>query len=477
MGPRIKKEEESEANLAALKLEADRPENLGPPSHISKKSGRIVLDYVLLLTIKHIIKSRKGNNIQVKTESEGYPANPFPPYKNSRSTSPELLFNDDHEVKKEEDQEAKPKVESMQGLKSQEQAPSIEEEKPIVVKTERKLRIKKEETMTFSLDVMRSRFERKAISLGPYPIERNEVVNGGLITREFISKVYGGNMREAYPTMAPAKLAIHGFNHLFFLSDSFQPQAPKGPGEPGLFISVGTEDGIGDLGVRKVLVRVSRKTPAKWQYRGEYHIDQSKSLTADEWRAQTPALRNMWARELGLPSCGWGAQTRARIYIRKTYEREPLENEWKGIVAEGLDKTITPEEIALALTKGEETLTVFTMKCVGYDTRFQKHLIKEWERWTPPPKAPQQKKEGAGGGGGGGKKKSGKKAQQSERPPKRRKVSHSSESNSDDQSDVVNYRPRMEKQMKWESEDGSGEGKALVRLQPYTIPISPPGYL
>ena len=72
---------------------------------------------------------------------------------------------------------------------------------------------------------------------------------------------------------------------------------------------------------------------------------------------------------------------------------------------------------------------------------------------------------GCRGGGGGGKKKSGKKAQQSERPPKRRKVSDSSESNSDDQSDVVNYRPRMEKQMKWESEDGSGEGKALARTR------------
>ncbi|CAA7269167.1 unnamed protein product [Cyclocybe aegerita] len=58
----------------------------------------------------------------------------------------------------------------------------------------------------------------------------------------------------------------------------------------------------------------------------------------------------------------------------------------------GRYKRITPQEVLAAYDSGEERLGVWTMKCIGYDTKFQLELYEKFPTWVPAPRKPRKKK-------------------------------------------------------------------------------------
>ena len=107
-------------------------------------------------------------------------------------------------------------------------------------------------------------------------------------------------------------------------------------------------------------------------------------------------MRDTWANVLATKT--WGGDICARIRGRKDLGREPTTAEVDGLLESGRYKLTTPQEVMAALDAGTEVpslnivivrsltmtiqrLTVWTLKCVGYDNDFQRQLSEKFPVW------------------------------------------------------------------------------------------------
>ncbi|KAJ2920944.1 hypothetical protein H1R20_g16151, partial [Candolleomyces eurysporus] len=245
----------------------------------------------------------------------------------------------------------------------------------------RKVKVKLED-VKFDDDLSNKRYKAHGISPYPVPLDVSRDLYEVMVPRLFMCSEYGGNSMEVFPNIGDKKFAKHGFRGFFYLCLDAHPQAPRIPGSPGLWFSVGYDQASEwEGGIVRAFTRIYTKPKALWQYQGQYQLRASESITKEEWARQTPEVRNTWISYLHTES--WGGWTRAAIYGRKVFGRKPTSDEIDDILERGWDRKVTKEEVALALTRGEQRLTVYTMKCVGYDTNFQRHLIQNFRGWNP----------------------------------------------------------------------------------------------
>ena len=119
-------------------------------------------------------------------------------------------------------------------------------------------------------------------------------------------------------------------------------------------------------------------------------------------------MRNTWAKVLTVKD--WGADICARIRGRKEFGREPTIAEVDGLIKSERYKLTTPKEVMAALDAGTEVptclniafvrsltamiqrLTVWTLKCVGYDNDFQRQLSEKFPVWQQQQQPKKRKK-------------------------------------------------------------------------------------
>lgn len=107
-----------------------------------------------------------------------------------------------------------------------------------------------------------------------------------MVTRAFMTNVYGGSSQVAFPTIGKDKLKQHGLNDFMFMNTEFQPQAPEVPGAPGLWFNPNEK---GNIGRFRAFTKINCGKPNnKWLYVGQYEVclANPSRLSMQEWRAQ-----------------------------------------------------------------------------------------------------------------------------------------------------------------------------------------------
>ncbi|KAK0483233.1 hypothetical protein IW261DRAFT_1332468, partial [Armillaria novae-zelandiae] len=128
------------------------------------------------------------------------------------------------------------------------------------------------------------------------------------VSREFISKYYGGNPQSTFPSIGQRFIDLHGDIDYMYLNLDYNPHAPQVPGAPGLFYGWegdGTE-------MFRLIVCVGRR---EWTYMGEYKTGPYAPLTVDEWNSQDRVVKTTWAQ--GTVESNWGVRMRATIRLRE----------------------------------------------------------------------------------------------------------------------------------------------------------------
>jgi len=107
-------------------------------------------------------------------------------------------------------------------------------------------------------------------------------------------------------------------------------------------------------------------------------------------------MRDTWVKVL--VARPWGEDICARIRGRKDFGREPTSEEVDDLFKSKRHKLTTPQEVMAALDSGIEVrnlnvvfvrsltaiiqrLTVWTLKCIGYDNDFQRQLSEKFPVW------------------------------------------------------------------------------------------------
>ncbi|KAJ7090788.1 hypothetical protein B0H15DRAFT_245141 [Mycena belliarum] len=214
-------------------------------------------------------------------------------------------------------------------------------------------------------------YRLNAIGLDPFPITLPDAIKRTTVTRDWISKQYGGAAQGSSPPIARKRFE-HTMDFRFFDFD-FNSHLPKNPGDPGLvFFGVGQAYPWGK-DQEEVFVRLSTNN---WLYIGAYRIDVAESLTADEWKQQSRAFKAQWCRTI--KNGGGGDNSRAlriNVDLHRRLGRRPTAAETK----KALDSTgeflhLTEPQINWGFENGHAKLAVWTMKCVGYRADFQRNI-------------------------------------------------------------------------------------------------------
>lgn len=225
----------------------------------------------------------------------------------------------------------------------------------------------------------------KAIGFERYPIDMEERLQQFLFNRHYIHNLYGGSFVDTFPSPSDEKVAIHGLDDFMFITLDLHPHAPLNPGDPGLFLNMVPADGTWGNArqVVRVFVRLRDTPKALWQYSENYRMYPSESL-------ERSLLDNHRWRSWGMRILqhGFGIDVRARVYARREYHREPTLEEMEELVSDARLREIASylswQEISAAYERNEEEIGVWCKKCVGYDVEFQRLLVDNADRFTPP---------------------------------------------------------------------------------------------
>ncbi|KAH6884375.1 hypothetical protein BKA70DRAFT_1339769 [Coprinopsis sp. MPI-PUGE-AT-0042] len=384
--PSIKKEAErtddKEANPQATKARMKKEEN-GPSS----------LCVALKQEIKEEIKPGSGLEEEMRVDrrppahSHAEPASPSQRYTRRKSSNntvaSDLSSPRGIKVKREISPDALPppdidhtaqagtKVEAVAFQHEPRAAQHLTlEEKQATEKLWRKLR--------FDLNVLWSRLVTAKIPPDLFPVTLEPAIRDVCVSRVFMSKTWGGSSQRTFPPID-------------------KKTTPEVPGAPGLWLDVedtsGTwwRDRYGDTPVRLFTCIV--KSPARWQYQGQYRIRIAKTLAKEEWRQQKAEVRNAWAKNMSKGKHYYGL--REYLVAKRFLGREPEDDEIEQLHAGTMSTDMSEAEIQLCMTKGDLRMGVYTMECVGYDEDFQRQVAEKWATWVPPPttkkrKAPKQ---------------------------------------------------------------------------------------
>ncbi|KAF4600308.1 hypothetical protein EYR38_004933 [Pleurotus pulmonarius] len=260
------------------------------------------------------------------------------------------------------------------------EVPSLESVMKRYKKWEQTIVKKPKKEAAISLKTLAGRYEALGVR-EPYNIPLDIEIRDIAVSRQLISSIYGGNVQQTFPTPSAKFLAIHGINDFMCLNYILQPNAPTLPGSPGFYFNPGSEHAIdahrhlfaeGD--VKRLIMQLG---PSRWLYLGQYVPVPSESLTPEEWKAQSSGFRRLWVTYL--MTRGWAEFLRSRVLLRKRLGRLPTNREVKDAMdsTQNFGSAVTAEDIEESFANGDHFIAVWGMKCVGYDTAFQKRLVEE----------------------------------------------------------------------------------------------------
>ncbi|KIJ49177.1 hypothetical protein M422DRAFT_45103 [Sphaerobolus stellatus SS14] len=188
-----------------------------------------------------------------------------------------------------------------------------------------------------------------AIGLDPYPIDVPDDIKLSTFRREWMSVTYGGAIQGVKPGINQKRFT-HRIDNWHCLNFDYNPAAPRRPGYSGVEINIDYD----------------------------FHPDRSAAEIG-------PKL--FWCRALSENS--WSLPVRIRVAPRREYGRDPTPEEVTSAIQEKKNLHATPEQIQYEISTGAERMLVSTLKCVGYDEDFQRHLATvpgNWKRKTSPKK-------------------------------------------------------------------------------------------
>ncbi|KAH6873716.1 hypothetical protein BKA70DRAFT_1352579 [Coprinopsis sp. MPI-PUGE-AT-0042] len=423
--PSIKKEAERTDDKEAVKRRANSDPKQESPSTKARmkkeENGPSSLCVALKQEIKEEIKPGSGLEEEMRVDrrppahSHAEPASPSQRYTRRKSSNntvaSDLSSPRGIKVKREISPDALPPPDidhtAQAGTKVQAVAFQHEpraaqhltlEEKQATEKLWRSKIVKKvkPENLRFDLNVLWSRLVTAKIPPDLFPVTLEPAIRDVCVSRVFMSKTWGGSSQRTFPPIDKKKFK-HGLDDFMYPGSASQSATPEVPGAPGLWLDVedtsGTwwRDRYGDTPVRLFTCIV--KSPARWQYQGQYRIRIAKTLEKEEWRQQKAEVRNAWAKKMSKGKHYYGL--REYLVAKRFLGREPEEDEIEQLHAGTMSTDMSEAEIQLCMTKGDLRMGVYTMECVGYDEDFQRQVAEKWATWVPPPttkkrKAPKQ---------------------------------------------------------------------------------------
>lgn len=135
--------------------------------------------------------------------------------------------------------------------------------------------------------------------------DREERERDTPVSREFMSKFYGGNMIATFPSLRTEFMDKHHYRNFMYLNKDFNPSAPTVAGNPGLFFS-SDRFWLQNVDARpgddanfpewsKVPMRVfTRLSSNTWQYVGQYKLAFCRAITVQEWKEQLPEVKTLF---------------------------------------------------------------------------------------------------------------------------------------------------------------------------------------
>ncbi|KAI0915525.1 hypothetical protein AcV5_003722 [Taiwanofungus camphoratus] len=223
----------------------------------------------------------------------------------------------------------------------------------------------------------------RTVGLAGLPIVLDDTTLRFTFSRYYISNLYGGSFVSTFPAISEEKYSTHGINDFMMLPVNNHPHAPLNPGDPGLYFSP-LSDYWHWPEIQRVFVMIR---PGEWLHVGFYKMYPSEPLTALEWGKQERSVRKAWSEQI--LEMDWGVAIRVRVYWRQSHEGEPTEEEMEEMCSDrnfyqSIKSNLTWEDISNAYATGQEQLGVWCMKCVGYDTEFQRFLVENVRSYVPP---------------------------------------------------------------------------------------------
>ncbi|KAJ7457272.1 hypothetical protein B0H11DRAFT_1738505 [Mycena galericulata] len=216
-------------------------------------------------------------------------------------------------------------------------------------------------------------YRLNAIGLNPFPVSLPDHTRRKTVTRDWVSKQYGGPAQGGCPSINRKR-----FKHkmiLRFFDFDYNPHLPKNPGDPGLvFYGVGKAYEWG-VEPEEVFVRLSVNN---WLYIGSYRMFVAESLTAEEWKQQSPEFKAQWCRTIKNGGGGSREATRAlriNVDLHRRLGRRPTAAETNKAFRSSKDYLhLTEAQINVGFEKGQAKIAVWTMKCVGYREDVQRNI-------------------------------------------------------------------------------------------------------
>ncbi|KAI0689654.1 hypothetical protein BC835DRAFT_232831 [Cytidiella melzeri] len=194
------------------------------------------------------------------------------------------------------------------------------------------------------------------------------------VSRALMSHLYGGSPQSTFPKPSHSKLR-DGVDDLAFINHNLNPYAPRRPGATGLLFVINPE-WTGRM-TKQLFICVK---PTQWLYLGLYKFVPATPLTAVEFGQLHTKVRLEWVNYLiGIQ---WAREIIVRIALRdENGGKEPSVEDVAAICADKQKskaytdkKRVTVEQVMHAFLTGKERLCVSCLKCINYDSNWQRYL-------------------------------------------------------------------------------------------------------
>ncbi|PIL35906.1 hypothetical protein GSI_01566 [Ganoderma sinense ZZ0214-1] len=194
-----------------------------------------------------------------------------------------------------------------------------------------------------------------------YPIEN---VNPDLLnmafSRDFLSQTFGGSSKRKCTVCRDGRSLLFG-------NPTFDSHLPLCPGFSGLLFHASC---VPDWKPGPNSLFIETKTAQHW-YVGNYKLEETAALTKEEYAAWPVEIKRKWAGDI--MNKRKHRDVRVGIVLRRRLGREPDEVDLSNAVSDGDDyKDVSRDEIIQAYEQGHQTMSVFSLTCVGYDDGFMK---------------------------------------------------------------------------------------------------------
>ncbi|KAF9646086.1 hypothetical protein BDM02DRAFT_3189147 [Thelephora ganbajun] len=133
------------------------------------------------------------------------------------------------------------------------------------------------------------------------------------------------------------------------------------------------EEWVDDRGDKGPYHLFLHRSSEDYRYFGLYDRVWIERVSRDEWLSQSDKVRKSWAERVR--STTNGKSTRARVFLRRRFGREPtLAEVVKHEEDENLKRLVNESQIMEDFNSGIENLTIWGLKCVGYNYDLEQHL-------------------------------------------------------------------------------------------------------